>query len=196
VSRVPIPSGARILVELGATAPTETTYDAFRPFELAWIITNGSIQRVFLWVTLRRTGIYVAFGGPGNVHTSYHTDGRFHWKIGKVTQELGRKPRLPNIPRPVLIQNATTAITNDALDRFELADFGHRPVDRVIFMDNRMLPDALHYDVWVVPPFRHGDVPLNTEWPAHIHIATHTNPWIELVVYEQGPRVESSRRSG
>lgn len=188
MSRIPVPSGARIYVELGTTVPTETAYEAFGPFELAWVIMNGSVQRIFLWVTVRKTGIYVAFGGPGHMHTSYHADGQFHWKSDTFTQEVGRKPPLPDIPEPVLIQSATTVITNDALDRFDLAEFRDRPVDRVIFMDNRMLPDALHYHVWAVPPFKHGDVPLMTGNPAHIHVSTHTKPWIEVVVYEQGPR--------
>jgi hypothetical protein len=42
--------------------------------------------------------------------------------------------------------------------------------------------------VWAVPPFRDGDVPLLTVHPAHIHVVTHTNPWIQVVIYEQGQR--------
>jgi hypothetical protein len=133
MSRIPVPTGARVYVELGTKVPTETAYEAFGPFSLAWVITNGSVQRSFLWVTVRRTGIYVAFGGPGHRHTSYHVDGKFHWKSDGCKQELGHRPPLPDIPEPVLIQSATTVVTNDALDRFDLAEFRDRPVDRVIF---------------------------------------------------------------
>ena len=122
------------------------------------------------------------------MHASYHTNGRFHWKTDTFTQELVSQPPLPNIPGPVLMMSATTSISDDVLGRFKLAEFRNRRADRVIFMDNRMLPENLHYEVWAVPPFKHGDVCLMTNHPAHIHISTHTNPWIEVVIYEQGPR--------
>jgi hypothetical protein len=79
-------------------------------------------------------------------------------------------------------------VTDDTLDRFDLTSFEDGPVDRVIYLDNRMLPEALHYDVWAVPPFKHGTVPLMTDYPAQIHITTHTIPWLEVIIYEQGPR--------
>jgi hypothetical protein len=139
-----MPSEALVWVEAGTTAPKETGYDAFVPFTLAWVITNGSTQRIFLWVTLRKTGIYVAFGGPFHMHASYHTNGRFHWKTDTFTQELVSQPPLPNIPGPVLMMSATTSISDDVLGRFKLAEFRNRRADRVIFMDNRMLPENLH----------------------------------------------------
>lgn len=188
MNRIPIPKDAKILVELGAKQPKETEYNAFTPFQLLLVITNGVIQRKFLWVILRKTGIYVAFGGPGNIHTSYHTDGEFHWKVGDIIQDLGRKPPLPNIATPILLQGATAGISNDVLDRFELTEFCDTPVDRVIYIDNRKLPNSVYYQVWAVPPFMHGDVPLMIDEPAHIHFCTHTHPWIMVVVYEQGSR--------
>ena len=166
----------------------QTEYNTFSPFQLLWVITNGTIQRKFLWITIRKTGIYVAFGGPGNIHTSYHTDGQFHWKLNDIIQDLGRKPPLPRIPEPILIQNATTVISNDALERFQLTSFDDSPVNSLVYMDNRMLPNAVNYHIWAVPPFKHGDVPLMIDSPAHIHLCTHTNPWIEVIIYEQGSR--------
>jgi len=164
------------------------SFDAFGPFEILWVVTNGTTRRNFLWVCTRKTGIYVAFGGPGDIHTSYHSDGNFHWKAGGNTIDLGSKPPLPSISEPVLVQSATTVITDDALQDFELASFDDRPVDRVVYLDNRMMPDAVHYHIWAVPPFGHARVPLITEHPAHIHIVTHTIPWLQLVIYEQGQR--------
>jgi hypothetical protein len=95
---------------------------------------------------------------------------------------------LPDIGKPVLIQSATTTITDEVLDRFDLTSFEDSLVDRVIYLDNRMLPEAVYYHVWVVPPFRHGEVPLMTNHPAHIHVITHTNPWLDVVICEQGKR--------
>jgi hypothetical protein len=188
MNRIPIPKGAKILVELGAEQPQQTAYNASSPFQLLWVITNGIIQRKFLWITVRKTGIYVAFGGPGNIHTSYHMDGKFHWKVNNITQNLGCNPPLPSIPGPILIQSATAAISDDALDRFKLTIFDDSPVNSLIYIDNRILPNAVYYHVWVVPPFKHGDVPLITKDPAHIHLCTHTNPWIEVIIYEQRSR--------
>lgn len=195
MNRIPIPKGAKILVELGTEQPQQAAYNNTSPFQLLWVITNGTIQRKFLWITVRKTGIYVAFGGPGNIHTSYHTDGQFHWKMNDISQELGRRQPLPNLTEPILIQSATTAISNDVLERFELTIFDASPVNSVIYMDNRMLPHAVYYHVWVVPPFKHGDVPLMIDDPAHIHLCTHTNPWIEVIIYEAGttPNYEEIR---
>lgn len=188
MTRTKVPCGAKILVEVGTTRPSEVSFDPFGPFKILWAITNGAVRRNFLWVTVRKTGIYVAFGGPGHTHTSYHTDGRLHWKSDQQTTELEHQPPLPDIGKPVLIQSATTTITDEVLDRFDLTSFEDSLVDRVIYLDNRMLPEEVYYHVWLVPPFRHGEVPLMTNYPAHIHIITHTNPWIEVVIYEQGKR--------
>jgi hypothetical protein len=188
MTRAKIPQDAKILIELGKSRPEKVSYDTFRPFKILWVLTNGRETRNYLWVTIRKSGIYCAFGGPGNIHTSYHSDGKFHWKVGEHTEDLGKKPPLPNIPAPILIQNSTTVITDEALETFQLTNFQNQPVDRVIYLDNRMLPEAVCYDIWLVPPFRHCDVPLLIDWPAHIHIITHTNPWIQAIIYEQGKR--------
>jgi hypothetical protein len=188
MNQASIPPEAAILVEVGSHRPHKVAFDAFGPFKILWVITNGTIRRNFLWITLRKTGIYVAFGGPIHMHTSYHTDGSFHWKVDDHVVEFGQRPSLPDIPEPVLIQSGSTFVTDETLDRFDLTSFEDGLVDRVIYLDNRMLPEALHYDVWAVPPFKHGTVPLMTDYPAQIHITTHTIPWLEVIIYEQGPR--------
>jgi hypothetical protein len=188
MNRAKVPVDAAVLIELGTQRPLEVAFAPFVPFQILWVVTDGKVQRKFLWVTVRKTGIYVASGGPHSTHTSYHRDGTFHWKVKNHKQPIGRRHPLPEIPEPVLIQNATTMITDQALALFELAKFNDQAVDKVVYLDNRMLPDAIFYQVWAVPPFRHYAVNLLTEWPAQIHVVTHTNPWIEVVIYEQGNR--------
>lgn len=188
MTRAKVPKEARILVEQGTRHPVEVAYDSFQPFRIHWVVTNGRTRRNFLWVTIRKSGIYVAFGGPGHSHTSYHADGRFHWKANGDTVNLEQKPPLPDIGKPILVQSATTVITDDVLRRFQLTKFADRPVDQVVYLDNRVLPEAIYYQVWALPPFHHEVVPLLAEYPAHIHVATHTNPWIQVVIYEQGQR--------
>ena len=188
MSRARVPDDARILVEVGSGRPSEVGYDPFAPFRMLWVVTNGVVRRKFLWVTVRKTGIYVAFAGPVSLHTSYHTDGMVHWKLKKQKLSVRTLPPLPDIGAPVLIQSASTVITDDALERFQFPKFDDQSADIVIYLDNRMLPDALYYQVWAVPPFRHGAIDLMTHQPAHIHLVTHTYPWIEVVIYEQGER--------
>lgn len=188
MNRAKVPENSKVYVELGTKYPTEVDYDPFVPFQILWVITNGQVRRNFLWIAIRKSGIYVADGTPFNVHTSYHTDGRFHWKSKKHTQVFEKRPPLQNLSEPIIIQNATASINDDSLDLFELAHFEDRLVDKILYLDNRMLPDWINYEVLAVPPFRHGDVPLLSIWPAHIHIITHTNPWIEVIIYEQGKR--------
>jgi hypothetical protein len=188
MTRAKIPIDGNILVELGQTRPLEVGYDAFSPFQILWVITDGTVQHNFIWITRRESGIYVAFGGPGGLHTSYHTDGTFHWKVEGQSIDLSPHPPLNDLRAPVLIQSATTAVNTETLNSFELTSFTDKPVDRVIYLDNRMLPSALYYHVWLVPPFSHGEVPLMSDHPAHVHLVTHTLPWIEVIIYEQGPR--------
>lgn len=195
-NRAKVPKEASILVEVGTRRPIEVAYDPLGPFRMLWVVTNGKVRRNFLWLTVRKTCIYVAFGGPGGAHTSYHADGRFHWKVQGDPVHLDQKPSLPNLHEPVLIQSATTVISDEALRRFDLTRFVDRPVDRIVYLDNRVLPDAICYHVWVVPPFHHGAVPLLTVHPAHIHVVTHTNPWMQVVIYEQGRRVPARWPSG
>jgi len=184
-----------LTVELGGERPAEVAYDPCGPFRMLWVITNGRVRRNFLWVTSRKTGIYVAFAGPGSIHTSYHAGGEFHWKIDGEKMEFGRRPPLAGLETAQLIQSATSIIDNEALRRFRLSRFADKAVDRVVYLDNRMLPRAISYEVWAVPPFRHGTVPLMIEDPAHIHVSTHTDPWIQVVIYEQGKRPSVSRAS-
>jgi hypothetical protein len=73
---------------------------------------------------------------------------------------VGTRPPLPAIAEPVLIQNASTAITDEVLDKSQLAKFEDQTADTVIYLDNRMLPDWLHYQVWAVPPFKHSEIHL------------------------------------
>lgn len=122
-------------------------------------------------MAIRSNSIYVALGAPGNLHASYHApDGHSHWKMETLT-----KPPLPGILEPVLIQNATIDISNETLEQFNLAELRDRPVDQVIFMDNRVLPDEIYYHVLAVPPFKHVGILLMPDRPAHIYISTLTN---------------------
>jgi len=183
-----VPKDAKVLFEIGNSRPYEVDFEPYGPFKILWVVTNGEIRRNFLWVTVRKTGIYVAFGGPLPAHTSYHTDGTFHWKVKGQKVHSEARPPLRDIGEPQLIQSATAVISDHVLSGFDLSTFGDEPVDRVVYLDNRVLPDAISYHVWAVPPFRHGAVPLFAHEPAHIHIITHTNPWIQVVIYEQGKR--------
>lgn len=196
MNRPIVPADAHILVEVGASRPTETGFDPFGPYEVLWVVTNGKVQRNFLRVTRRKSGIYVASGDRNQMHTSYHENGHMHWKLDSgETVNLDPNPALPDIPKPVLIQSATTVITDEVLDRWQLPEYSDQPVDRVVYLDNRMLPEAIYYHVWAMPPFRHGEVPLLANHPAQIHVCTHTNPWIQVVIYEQGER-SLSRMTG
>jgi hypothetical protein len=101
---------------------------------------------------------------------------------------FGAETSLGEFREPLIIQNATTNIGDQALEGFELAEFSDQPVDSIIYLDNRMLPLYVAYEVWAVPPFRMDILPFHTHSPAHVHFVTHTNPWIAVLIYEQGPR--------
>ncbi|PSH04316.1 MAG: hypothetical protein CXZ00_08150 [Acidobacteria bacterium] len=197
VERAKIPADAKILIELGCKRPDAVPYDPIVPFEMLWVVTNGKIRRKFLWVTYRNTGIYVALGTPNSSHASYHSDGTYHWKTstGQVIAEQ-RRQAFGQLSEPVVIQNGTVKIQDDALENFEMREFQDHPVDSVLYLDNRVLPPYIAFHVYAVPPFRQGDIPLINDWPASLHIVTQTNPWIAVVLYEQTNRPERPKDAG
>lgn len=186
--KAPIPSNASILVEVGTDRPTETSYEAVDTYQICWVITNGDLRRKYLWINRRPSGFYIALGMPRGIHTTYHQDGKRHWKIGSGGQRTDLKNGLPfdSLSGAVLVQNATTSITDDTLDDWELAEFNDEDIDRVFYLDNRQLPDYLYYEVFLVEPFKHSEISLHTDKPVHFHLLTHTLPWIAVLIYEGG----------
>jgi hypothetical protein len=190
-----VPPEVPLLIEVGSPRPTETSFDSQGPFEILWVLTNGVVQRCFLRITIRKTGIYVSHGGDlGDFHTSRHADGRTWWRFRpkegkKLTHGLGKRKPIAELAEPELIENATISIDDDTMTLFAVTEFQerHRP-DSIIFLDTRVLSGALAYQVWAVPPFAHGKVPLMTDWRAQLHLVTHTVPWLMVVIYEQGER--------
>jgi hypothetical protein len=91
MTRATVPEDAMILFEVGTKRPAEVTYGPSVPFKMLWVVTNGRELRNFLWVVRRKTGIYVASGGPDSMHTAYHSDmGRFIGKGGKKEEARRR----------------------------------------------------------------------------------------------------------
>lgn len=183
--RAKVPPETRVLVEVGSQRPSEVAFDPLGPFEMLWVVTNGKARRKLMWVCSRQTGVYVAFGFAGHAHVSYHIDGTFHTKV--AGQKVHHEKRLPlhEIQEPILFQSGTVAIHDEVLARLGLPGFRDRRVDRLIYLDNRGI-EAVHYQIWLVPPFRHAEVPLRTDSPGDIHVVTATIPWLEVVIYEQG----------
>jgi hypothetical protein len=96
MNRASIPPEAAILVEVGSHRPHKVVFDAFGPFKILWVITNGTMRRNFLWITLRKTGIYVASGD-----TLVGTGGEFLRGLqGSKGRTACLRPRRPCQPFP------------------------------------------------------------------------------------------------
>jgi hypothetical protein len=50
--------------------------------------------------------------------------------------------------------------------------------------------------VWLVEPFRHDRLPLMTDNPVHLHLITHTLPWLAILIYEPVARLEAAGNAG
>lgn len=156
------------------------------PYRIAWVITNGRDKKHFLWISVRKTGIYVASGMPGGFHTSYHKDGRFQWRAKKVSldQRFEDRPPLHLLKEPILIQNATSAISDEILSSFELSEFNeNEPANEIIYIDNRVMSQSISYNVWAVPPNLHHKVFLFPDSPVQFYMTNHTVPWIVVAIY-------------
>ena len=105
--RAKVPQDAPILVEVGSQRPDEVAFDPFESFEMLWVVTNGRERRQLLWVCARKSGIYVAYGGPGRIHSSYHSDGAFSFNIAGDKVPLEGHSPLRDIQKPDRGQSAT-----------------------------------------------------------------------------------------
>jgi hypothetical protein len=195
--RAKIPSDVPLLIEIGTSRPQEVQYRAKQPYSILILITNGKIRRKFLHINRRRSGIYIAHGREGGFHESYHLDGKRHWRGKGINEETGSEedfgydlptgPPLAKLTGYVTLHNATAVVANNALRGY--AQFKERdgPYDKIVYLDNRSLPEAVSYDVVLVEPFRHGEIPFITSWPLHVQLFTRCVPWIALLIYEQWP---------
>ena len=196
--RAKIPTDAPLLIEVGTRQrPVEVEYSAKEPYSILILIANGKIRRKFLHINRRGSGIYIAHGFPGGWHESYHSDGKRHRRGSGINEEtaveedfgydLPSGPPLDELTGYFTLQNATAVVSNRALRGYPRFKEWDGPFDKIVYLDNRSLPEAVSYDVVLVEPFRHGKIPFITTWPLHVQIFTRCIPWIALLIYEQWP---------
>lgn len=196
--RARVPKDVPLLVELGSRRPGEVAFEAKTPYNLVIVITNGKIKRKFLHINRRASGMYVAHGMPGGLHESYHSDGKRHYKGKGIDEKTGNEKKfihklpagvpLDRLTGFVRMQNATAAVSDRALKGYARFLDSEGPFDRVVYLDNRSLPEAINYEVILVEPFRHATIPFLTDWPVHLQLFTRCLPWIALLIYEQWPK--------
>jgi hypothetical protein len=154
-------------------------------FKVCFVITNGIIRKKFLWISRRKSGFYIAFATPGGIHQSYHQDGKSHMKVGKSEKvsDLANRPPLDSIVDAHFVTSGGFLINDDALDLLQLPEFKDEQIDRVIYLDNRLLK-GVSFQIWLVEPWKQAQVPLIMDKRAHMHLFTHTQPWLAIVLYD------------
>jgi hypothetical protein len=100
---------------------------------------------------------------------------------------------LDQLKGAVAMRTSSSDISSEALSRGGYPEFKDEQADRLIYIDNRVLPNWIHTHVWLVEPFRHSEVPLIIEYPVDFHLVTHTLPWIAVLIYEDP---KDTRRPG
>ena len=157
-------------------------------YRVCFVVTNGLRRVKFLWITRRSSGLYFAFAAPGGMHHSYHKDGKSHWKLNDdVVQDLKNLPPLDSVKGAVQVTSGSFRLSDDALDGFQLPEFADEQVDELVYLDNRR-SENISFDVWLVEPWQQAQVPLIRDWPAQLHITTHTVPWMAVVIYDLDAR--------
>lgn len=153
-------------------------------YRVCFVVTNGKRRRKFLWITRRTSGLYIAFAGPGAMHQSYHRDGKSHWKLnGQKLHDVNNLPPLDSVKGVVHVTNASFRISDDVLDGFEFPDFNDEPVDELVYIDNRRIA-GVNFSVSLVEPWDHAQLPIFRDYPSQIHLTTHTNPWLAVVLHD------------
>jgi hypothetical protein len=154
------------------------------PFSVCWVITDGKRRWKYLLINRRKSGIYVAMGLKGGIHSSYHADGTRHWKIGRKTiSKLGNGPPLEEVKGCIQIASSGSTIETKALGDY--AEFKDETADKIIYIDNRTFGPGVGASVYMVEPFAHGQIPLHTDQPSFFYLITHTVPWIAVVLTDQ-----------
>src|SRR5262249_29500203 len=192
-----VPADVPLLSEVGSGRPDQVAFDAKEPYNIAIVITNGSIRRKFVYINRKRSGIYIAHGLPGGFHESYHSDGKRHWNTKGINEETGKEeefvtdfpsgPPLDQFTGSQRLHNSTTVVSDDFLENFSEFAESDGPFDKIVYLDTRAFPEAINYEVILVEPFRHGLIPFLTQWPVHFQLFTRCLPWIALLIYEQWP---------
>lgn len=193
-----MPKDVPLLVELGSSRPREVAFEAKPSYSIVIAITNGKIKRKFLHINRRPSGIYIAHAYPGGFHESYHSDGRRHYKgtgidentklRKKFVHNLEADVPLDRLTGFVTMRHATSVVSNRALKGYPKFRDSEGPFDKVVYLDNRSLPEAINYHVVLVEPFRHASIPFHTDWPLYYQLFTRCVPWIALLTYEQWPK--------
>jgi len=192
MSRARIPNDAKVWLEVGTQMPKEVAYDARIPFSICWVITDGEHRWKYLWIKRRRSGVYLAHALPDGFHESYHADGTHHWKSADGNkQPLTNGPPLDSIHGFVALTSSSADIRPETLRRLELSEFEDEAidgrgekVDKIIYLDCRTFGPYAYSKIYLVEPFRHGQVPIDIDRPSHLYLVTHTVPWILVTITE------------
>jgi hypothetical protein len=182
MTRALLPSDARAWLELGTSRPSHVAFEARIPFSVCWAVTDGKKQYSYLWITRRKTGVYVASATEGGSHHSYHSNGHQHIKSGRgKVMNLASGPPLDQIRGYVSLGTRSSSIATEALEAIG-GRFPTRPANKVILLDNRLFGPWVYSHIYLVEPFRHGEVPLGIDHPSFVYVVTHTVPWFVVVI--------------
>jgi hypothetical protein len=185
MTRAAITEDAKIFLEVGAERPKEMGYEARIPFSICWVITDGVHCWKYLWIKRLKSGVYVAHTLPGGFHESYHSDGRRHWRQqGGTTLPLPDGPPLDSITGVVPLHRCAGSVRPGDLLRIGSPEFKDDPVDKLIYIDSRRFGPYALAEVYLVEPFKHGEVPLHIGHPWHLYLVSHTIPWILITIGE------------
>jgi hypothetical protein len=102
---------------------------------------------------------------------------------GKKLHDNNNLPPLDSVKGVVQVTNASFGVSDDVLDRFDFPDFNDERVDELVYIDNRRV-GSVNFEVLLVEPWHHAQLPIISDWPAQIHLTTHTDPWLAVVLYD------------
>jgi len=179
-----VPSGALVWQKLCTGAAREMAFEGVCPFSVCWVITDGKHRWKYLLVNRRKSGVYVALGLKGGFHSSYHANGTQHWKVGRApVAKLEKGPPLEDVKGCIQIASSGSTIATKALTGY--AEFKDAMADKIIYVDNRTFGPGVGASVYLVEPFAHGQIPLNTDQPSFFYLITHMVPWLAVVLTDQ-----------
>lgn len=95
---------------------------------------------------------------------------------------LRKGPPLDQITGYVTLGNSSSDISTQALRGF--SEFKDDQIDKIIYLDNRTFGPFVNTCIFLVEPYRHGEIPLHIHQPCFYYLITHTIPWVVVIIGE------------
>jgi hypothetical protein len=160
------------------------------PFYVELIATDGVSQERILWVTRTPKGVSSGYLSEapnlGNMHVTYHTNGKYHLRLNgeKHPKELGLRPPLSNLKGTALLFSTGFSTT---IKKLYPLPYKLKRLDAMVSIDVRNYERHLGCMVLLVEPNNFDALGKVAKFPPNevleVHSFLQCSPWLSIILY-------------